>query len=107
MNQLEIWSAVSVSPHVEAHASIGLTHLEARLPHELLLLILGWIRVVEVVNKPFSELVRCLLGQIPASLPLLAVPAHAQIPELVHPHIFRVLSIGSRRERRAIEWMGA
>ena len=55
MNQLEIWSVTVLAfslPAPWGNVWLWRTHLEAGLPHELLLLILGRIRMVEVSNEP-------------------------------------------------------
>jgi hypothetical protein len=54
-----------------------LVHLQSCLPHEILLLVLGWIRVLKVCHKPCSQFVRRLLGQVASSLSLFAVTAQA------------------------------
>ena len=78
-----------------------LTHLQARLPHEVLLLVLGRVRVMQVSDEPGAELIGCLLGQVSAPLPLLAVidhsayarhhPAHTTRPHLRYPHVVLVM----------------
>lgn len=58
----------------EAH-----THLQTRLTHQILFLILGGIWVLQVGHEPGAELIRCLLGQIASAFPLLRISAHAHI----------------------------
>lgn len=54
-----------------------LIHLKTRLPHEVLLFVLCWVRMLQVRHEPGSQLVRSLLGQVSSSLPLLVVAAHS------------------------------
>jgi len=50
-----------------------LTHLKSSLPHQLLLLILCRVRMLQVCDKPGSQLIRRLFRKVSSPFPLLAV----------------------------------
>lgn len=51
------------------------THLKTRKHHQLLLLILSWIRMVQVAMKPVTKLIRRLLWEVSTALSLWSVLA--------------------------------
>ena len=72
MNQLEIWSVKMLASSLTNFRACGdkLTHLKPRDHHQLLLLVLGWVRVVQVAMEPSSQLISRLLWKVSTSLSL-------------------------------------
>lgn len=59
-----------------------LTHLKPSLPHELLFLVLGRVRMLKMCDKPSSELVCRLLREVAAALALLRLTNQTCRPHL-------------------------
>ena len=82
-----------------------LTHLEARLPHEVLLLVLGRIRVLQVADEPGAQLVRRLFWQIAPTLTLLILVS-LRTTMFVYAHVWITVMIWTvvytRGERTAL-----
>lgn len=83
---------------------VKLTHLEACLPHEVLLLILGGIWVLQVADEPGAQLVRCLLWQVAPTLTLLVLVS-LRTAMFAHAHIGVAVvgtAVYARGERTAL-----
>lgn len=91
MNQFEIWSSAMSALSLVFRAPFGRhTHLQPSLPHQLLLLIFRWVRVVHMSNEPSAKCVGCLLRKVAATLSLLIVSIHSAF---AHNRVFRVVQL--------------
>lgn len=96
-------AGLSVSSSQPSSYAGQLTHLQAGLPHQLLLLVLGRVRMVQVSHEPSAELISSLLGQVATTFSLLVVASHSHT-QLANPHIsvLERMTVSAWSERCAV-----